>query len=324
MVDALALGDLTAHEVAVAAGVPMNLASHHLRALEAVGLVERRVSEGDRRRRYVVLRRDALNGLLLPQAALAPAGLVLFVCTHNSARSQFAAALWRLANRERRGQRRERAEREGSSAGCTLGGPQRCRSPRCRSSRGTARFGVEPAFVVSVCDCAREAGIPFAAPAVHWSVPDPVRTGGAAAFASAFAEISDRIESLAAAGAATGSRSAPHDERPAPHRHQRLRAHGPPRPAGRLGASRPAVRPHQRDRRRRRDAALSAEFDSVHGRWDSESRAAGAIADQRRSVSFSSERRRATCLGRAGVDIVLECSGKFRTPETLEPYFDPA
>ena len=26
--------------------------------------------------------------------------------------------------------------------------------------------------------------------------------------------------------------------------------------------------------------------------------------------------------GELGVDIVLECSGKFRTPETLEPYFE--
>ncbi len=203
MVDALALGDLTAHEVAVAAGVPMNLASHHLRALEAVGLVERRVSEGDRRRRYVVLRRDALNGLLLPQAALAPAGLVLFVCTHNSARSQFAAGLWRL-----------RTGNDAASAGSEPSAkvhPQAVRSAarsgvdlRAAVPRGYGAVGVEPAFVVSVCDCAREAGIPFAAPAVHWSVPDPVRTGGAAAFASAFAEISDRIESLAAAGAATG------------------------------------------------------------------------------------------------------------------------
>ena len=32
---------------------------------------------------------------------------------------------------------------------------------------------------------------------------------------------------------------------------------------------------------------------------------------------------RATCPGaRSGVDIVLECSGKFRTPELLKPYFD--
>ena len=94
MVDALAGGDLTAQEVAAAAGVPTNLAAHHLAVLERAGLIERRVSQGDRRRRYVVLRPDARRGSR--RRGGSPPGLVLFVCTHNSARSQFAAGRWRL------------------------------------------------------------------------------------------------------------------------------------------------------------------------------------------------------------------------------------
>jgi protein-tyrosine-phosphatase len=56
-----------------------------------------------------------------------------------------------------------------------------------------------PDLVVSVCDKAREAGVPFDAETLHWSVPDPVADGRAAAFAAAFAEISARVERLAAA-----------------------------------------------------------------------------------------------------------------------------
>jgi protein-tyrosine-phosphatase len=56
-----------------------------------------------------------------------------------------------------------------------------------------------PDLVVSVCDKAREAGVPFSAETLHWSVPDPVADGRPAAFGAAFAEISARVERLAAA-----------------------------------------------------------------------------------------------------------------------------
>jgi protein-tyrosine-phosphatase len=201
MVDALALGDLTARDVAAAAAIPMNLASHHLAVLEAVGLVQRRVSEGDHRRRYVILRREVLGDLIPVVTPSTPVGPILFVCTRNSARSQFAAGLWRL--------------RTGGAA--TSAGSQPSTKVHPEAVRAAARRGVdlrdavprgydevrsEPACVVSVCDRAREAGVPFAAPLLHWSVPDPLEAGGARAFTSAFAEISDRIELLAACGAA--------------------------------------------------------------------------------------------------------------------------
>ncbi len=59
-----------------------------------------------------------------------------------------------------------------------------------------------PTLVVSVCDRARESGLPFDCPTLHWSVADPVADGRVAAFATAFADISKRIERLDAARAA--------------------------------------------------------------------------------------------------------------------------
>jgi glyceraldehyde 3-phosphate dehydrogenase len=74
------------------------------------------------------------------------------------------------------------------------------------------------------------------------------------------------------------------------------------------------------------DAAAAAhllEFDSVHGRWPQAVAAGGAgflVAGQ--PVGYSQQKDpTAVPWGAAGVDLVLECSGKFKTPETLEPYF---
>jgi glyceraldehyde 3-phosphate dehydrogenase len=70
-------------------------------------------------------------------------------------------------------------------------------------------------------------------------------------------------------------------------------------------------------------AAHLLKFDSVHGRWVPEVVAKdNQVLIDDKCLSFS------TCDNPAdvpwdkyGVDIVLECSGKFRTPATLDPYF---
>ncbi|WP_029910161.1 ArsJ-associated glyceraldehyde-3-phosphate dehydrogenase [Pelobacter seleniigenes] len=70
-------------------------------------------------------------------------------------------------------------------------------------------------------------------------------------------------------------------------------------------------------------AAHLLEFDSVHGRWDRQiTAAADSISIAERRIGFSA----AAIPGDVpwadfGVDIVIEASGKFRTPATLEPYF---
>ncbi len=71
-------------------------------------------------------------------------------------------------------------------------------------------------------------------------------------------------------------------------------------------------------------AAHLLKFDSVHGRWQPEVEAAGQerfLIDQQ-SLSFSEYKRPEELPWEdLGIDMVLECSGKFRTPELLEAYF---
>jgi glyceraldehyde 3-phosphate dehydrogenase len=71
-------------------------------------------------------------------------------------------------------------------------------------------------------------------------------------------------------------------------------------------------------------AAHLLEFDSVHGRWNHRISAAGNTLEiDGRRVSFSEYAEPgAVPWHDLGVDIVIESSGKFRTVETLQPYFD--
>jgi protein-tyrosine-phosphatase len=197
MVDALRSSDRTFQELADAAGLPGNLAAHHLGVLDAAGLIERHVSEGDRRRRYISLQRDRLDGLLpVPPV---PAGLVLFVCTHNSARSAFAAALWQArTGRDADSAGTEPADRVHPDAVLVAAeyGLHLDIAPK-----GYGSVSRPPDLVVSVCDRARESGLPFAAPSLHWSVPDPVRAGTLSAFRSAFSTLAERVDRLATAPA---------------------------------------------------------------------------------------------------------------------------
>ncbi|OIP74253.1 MAG: type I glyceraldehyde-3-phosphate dehydrogenase [Oscillatoriales cyanobacterium CG2_30_44_21] len=70
-------------------------------------------------------------------------------------------------------------------------------------------------------------------------------------------------------------------------------------------------------------AAHLLEFDSVHGRWQQDMKLVGdRIQIDQKSLSFSEYAKpELVNWQELGVDIVLECSGKFRTPDTLNPYF---
>ncbi|MEM7797049.1 MAG: ArsJ-associated glyceraldehyde-3-phosphate dehydrogenase [Cyanobacteria bacterium P01_C01_bin.118] len=71
-------------------------------------------------------------------------------------------------------------------------------------------------------------------------------------------------------------------------------------------------------------AAHLLKFDSVHGRWGPEVEAISedSILINGKSVGFSTYGTPGEVpWDDLGVDIVLECSGQFRTPELLEPYF---
>ena len=56
IVEELVLSDRAPSELGERFGLESNLLAHHLRVLEAVGLIERVTSDGDRRRRYLRLR----------------------------------------------------------------------------------------------------------------------------------------------------------------------------------------------------------------------------------------------------------------------------
>ncbi len=75
------------------------------------------------------------------------------------------------------------------------------------------------------------------------------------------------------------------------------------------------------------DAATGAhllEFDSVHGRWSPGIEARpDRLAIEGREIGWSAESTPgAVDWAAAGVEVVLECSGRFRTLESLAPYFE--
>jgi protein-tyrosine-phosphatase/DNA-binding transcriptional ArsR family regulator len=189
MVDDLAWSDRAPLELAARHGLASNLLAHHLEVLEQAGLIERLRSSGDGRRRYVRLRWEALTELRVGMTP--PAGPVLFVCTHNSARSQMAAAAWSAvlgstavsagthpADRVHPG-----AVAAAARAGFDLSGAV---------PREISDVDVEPALVVTVCDRAHEELEP-APDWWHWSIPDPVESPSPDAFDEALADVLARI-----------------------------------------------------------------------------------------------------------------------------------
>ena len=203
IVDRLLPGDASPGELSAALGLPTNLLAHHLRVLQDAGVIGRVHSEGDRRRTYVQLRLDdpLVQALARPidpasRVPLPTGPRVVFVCTHNSARSQLAAASWARVS-----------EIPVACAG-THPAPRVHPGAVAAGRRHGLRLGrartahidevVQPAdLVVAVCDSAHEELDP-ARPRLHWSIPDPVRVGTDAAFDAACDEIDRRVRTLAA------------------------------------------------------------------------------------------------------------------------------
>lgn len=192
IVDLLSLGDLSPSELQARLAMPSNLLAHHLKTLEAAGLLARGRSEADRRRSYVRLTPGALDGLV-PGAA-GHAHRVVFVCTANSARSQLAAALWRRASAI-----------PSTSAGTHPAGQvdpgavaaaRRHHLPlRATRPRRLADIAADDDFVITVCDHAHEELGDRGD--LHWSVPDPVRAGTDDAFDATLTALTDRVHALA-------------------------------------------------------------------------------------------------------------------------------
>lgn len=195
IVDALRLGDASPGELGRQLDLPTNLLAHHLNVLQDAGLVHRARSEGDRRRTYLRLRRETLD-TLVPAPQL-PARRVVFVCTHNSARSQLAAALWLRC----------------SQVPATSAGTVPATRVHPKAVATAARHGLDLTtattsavrdvlraddLVVAVCDNAHEQ-LPDPARRLHWSVPDPAGPDTDEAFETALADLADRVGRLAPA-----------------------------------------------------------------------------------------------------------------------------
>ena len=194
IVDMLSLGDASPGEIARALTMPTNLIAHHVKVLDDAGLITRSPSEGDRRRTYLRLVPQAIAALTPPP--LRPVSRVVFVCTHNSARSQLATALWT-----------QQSSIPATSAGTT---PARRVHPRAMrvAKRNGLRINASKTahvtdvlrpgdFVIAVCDNAHEDLSTRARPALHWSVPDPAAVDTDAAFETAYTDIAARIDRLA-------------------------------------------------------------------------------------------------------------------------------
>ena len=191
IVEDLAASDRSPTELAKSFGLASNLLAHHLDVLEDAGLIERFASAGDRRRRYVRLVSAPLAHLGIVTARAI--GSVLFVCSHNSARSQLAAALYRT-----------HTGHDADSAGTHPaervhpGAVAAARRANLDLSDATPRL-LQPSdaaeLVVTVCDRAHEELQP-GPDWWHWSIPDPVQAGTDAAFDAVIADLDSRIATL--------------------------------------------------------------------------------------------------------------------------------
>jgi len=192
IVEDLAVSDRSPKELAARFSVPSNLLAHHLDVLEDVGLIERFASAGDRRRRYVRLVPAPLARLGVATAL--PAGQVLFVCSHNSARSQLAAALWTARTggaATSAGTHPADHVHPGAVAAASRAGLDLSRAePRMFGAAGHGEL------IVTVCDQAHEELVPEPG-WWYWSLPDPVEDGRAAAFDAVINELDDRIRAVA-------------------------------------------------------------------------------------------------------------------------------
>jgi protein-tyrosine-phosphatase/DNA-binding HxlR family transcriptional regulator len=192
IVQQLVSSDCRVNEIVATIGEPMNVVSYHLKQMRDAGLVAARRSDADGRDVYYslnlpvlsdALQRTAhmLNPSLLAQAAGESAvkpRRVLFLCTHNSGRSQIAEGLLRDLGGERfevfsAGSHPTIIVPEARLAmeeiGIDIGG---------QVSSHVNDFLDQPFdYVITLCDNMREVCPPFSGGEVklHWGYPDPAR-----------------------------------------------------------------------------------------------------------------------------------------------------
>jgi protein-tyrosine-phosphatase len=224
LVEALTRGDRRVQELVELLGEPANLVSYHLRQLRGQALVRGRRGAADGRDVYYSLDLDRVRALYLASAESLHPGFaerkagaadgageagaadgaaeasrrvrVLFLCTHNSARSQMAEGILRALGGKRvdvasAGTEATRvhplAVREMAGRDIDIGGQ--------RSKHLNELIGERFDLVVTVCDRARESCpiFPGDPEQVHWSIADPAAVEGAKQQQDAFKRAADEL-----------------------------------------------------------------------------------------------------------------------------------
>ena len=216
LVEALARSDRRVQELVTLVGEPHNLVSYHLRRLRDQALVSERRSAADGRDVYYSLDLDRLKGMYFAAGESLHPGIsdrphvaddteaggrrrvrVLFLCTHNSARSQMAEAILRHLGGNR-------VDVQSAGTVVTRVHPLAIAAMAEKEidisgqeSKHLDEFsGQAFDFVVTVCDNAREACpvFPGAPEKIHWSIADPSAVEGDEATKSrAFRIASDEL-----------------------------------------------------------------------------------------------------------------------------------
>ncbi len=219
IVRSLAESDLRAGEIVALVALPQNAVSYHLRQLRGIGLLRDRRSSADGRDVYYSIDQERLQALyqragavLRPlgpprHRATGPARIgeplrLLFLCTHNSARSQLAEGIARQIGR---------AGVVVASAGDTPTAlhpltaellAEWAIDPALHTSKPLEAFsGHTFDYVITVCDRVREQcpTFPGSPRQLHWSIPDPIAAPVAerrAAFLAVRHEIAVRVRHL--------------------------------------------------------------------------------------------------------------------------------
>lgn len=226
LVAALAVSDRRVQELVGAVQQPQNLVSYHLRKLREHALVKERRSAADGRDIYYSLDLDRLKGMLMSTGEALHPGLggqpdaqdgiplarerkpsrVLFLCTHNSARSQMAEGILRhLAG--------DKVEVFSAGTEVTRVHPLAIKVMAARSIDISGQrskhmdelLGQGFDYVITVCDRAGETCpvFPGEPERIHWSIPDPSGVQGdeavrLRAFESAATDLFARIRYLLA------------------------------------------------------------------------------------------------------------------------------
>ena len=215
LLKALMTSDYQVNELVEQLHQPMNLVSYHLKRLRAEALVTTRRSEADGRDVYYSLDlarlrqqfvaagmtlHPAIVGRDMPSAeALSlKAQRILFVCTHNSARSQMAQGWMRYLSQGQlevfsAGSQPTTIHAEAVRTMQALGIDIRSQQTHALSEYIDTPFD----YVITVCDKVREIcpTFPGEGQQIHWGLPDPALIEDHAARREAFLRAAQQLQS---------------------------------------------------------------------------------------------------------------------------------